>query len=60
MSDEKPKTKGQKAVGILLNTLAYAFFAVCIAALFLSVTAKKDSDGAVNLWGRQLRVVVSD
>lgn len=60
MSDEKPKTKGQKAVGILLNILAYAFFAVCIAALFLSVTAKKDSDGAVNLWGRQLRVVVSD
>lgn len=60
MSDEKPKTKGKKAVGIFLDILTYAFFAVCIAALFLSVTAKKDSDGAVNLWGRQLRVVVSD
>ncbi len=60
MSNDKPKTKAQKVIGIILNVLTYLFFAVCLIALVLSITAKRDVDGAVNVWGKQMRVVVSD
>ncbi len=60
MSNDKPKTKAQKVIGTILNVLTYLFFAICLIALVLSVTAKRDVDGAVNLWGKQMRVVVSD
>ncbi len=60
MSNDKPKTKAQKVIGIILNVLTYLFFAICLIALVLSVTAKRDVDGAVNLWGKQMRVVISD
>ncbi len=38
----------------------YIFFALCIFALVLSVAAKKDADGAVSIFGKQARIVVSD
>ncbi len=60
MSNDKPQTKTKKVLGIILNILTYLFFAICIFALVLSVTAKRDADGAVSLWGKQMRVVVSD
>ncbi len=60
MSNDKPKTRAQKIIGIILNVLTYLFFAICVIALVLSITAKRDADGAVSLWGKQVRVVISD
>ncbi len=60
MSNDQPQSKIRRVFRILFEILTYLFFALCICALFLSVTAKKDADGAVNLWGKQLRVVVSN
>lgn len=60
MSKEKPKTRAKKIIDIVLNVLTYLFFAICLVALVLSVTAKKDADGAVNLFGTQMRVVLSN
>ncbi len=55
-----PTTKAKKIVGIVLNVIMYIFFAFCIFALVLSVSAKKDADGAVSIFGKQVRIVVSD
>ncbi len=60
MTKEESKSKFKKIIGIILNVLTYLFFALCLVALILSVAAKKDADGAVSLWGKQMRVVVSD
>ncbi len=50
----------KKIGSIVLNVLMYLFFFVCIIALVLTVGAKRDVDGAVSLFGRQYRVVLSD
>ena len=61
MSDKvKKKIGAKKVISIVVNVLVYIFFAVCIAVLVLSVMAKKDSDGAVNIFGSQMRIVISD
>ncbi len=58
--ETKPKSKPKKILDITLNVITYLFFALCLVALVLSVAAKRDADGAVSLWGKQMRVVVSD
>lgn len=45
---------------VILNTLLYLFLAVCVVATVLTVWSKKDGDGAVELFGYQMRVIVSD
>ena len=61
MSDKvKKKIGAKKVISIVVNVLVCIFFAVCIAVLVLSVMAKKDSDGAVNIFGSQMRIVISD
>ncbi len=60
MANGKPRSKAKKVCSITLSVLTYIFFAICLVALVLSVTAKRDPDGAVNIWGKQLRVVRSD
>ena len=42
------------------NVVMYIFLAVCIASIFLTVFAKKDEDGTSELFGYQMRIVVSD
>ncbi len=60
MSNDKPKAKIQKVIGLILNILTYIFLAICLVVLVLSVAAKRDADGAVSICGKQLRVVISD
>ena len=38
----------------------YVFLAMCIFTVLLTVLSKKDTDGAANIFGYQLRVVTSD
>ena len=38
----------------------FIFLALCIAAVILTVFSKKDSDGASEIFGYQMRLVVTD
>ena len=54
------KFKMKKIGKIALNILLYIFLAICIFSVFLTVLSKRDSDGAAEVFGYQMRVVTSD
>ena len=54
------KAKIKKIGNIILNVLLYIFLAICIFAVFITVTAKRDIDGAAEIFGYQVRVVTSE
>ena len=54
------KEKIKKTGNIVLNVLLYVFLALCIFTVFLTVLSKKDSDGAAEVFGYQMRVVTSN
>lgn len=54
------KARVKKIGNIILNVLLYIFLAICIFSVFLTVFSKKDSDGAAEIFGYQMRVVTSD
>ena len=58
MSDKKQKIL--KIINIITNVLLYTFFVICMCLLSITILSKKDSDGAVNVFGHQLRVVISE
>lgn len=56
---EKTMTKAGKAFGIAVNILLIVFFVICVTALILSVSAKKSADGAIRLFGYEMRLVLT-
>ena len=56
MNKEKMKKIGKVAANVLL----YVFIAICLFSVFLTIFSKKDADGAAEIFGYQMRVVVSD
>ena len=54
------KAKIKKIVDIVLDVLLYMFLAACIFAVVVTVLSKKDSDGAAEVFGYQMRIVTSD
>lgn len=54
------KTRMSKIGRILSNVLIYLFLALCLFVVFLTVFSKRDSDGAAEVFGYQMRVVTSD
>lgn len=54
------KSKVKKIGNVIVNILLYIFLAICIFSVFMTVLSKKDSDGAAEILGFQMRVVVSD
>lgn len=54
------RARVKKIGNIVLNVLLYIFLAICIFSVFLTVFSKKDSDGAAEIFGYQMRVVTSD
>ena len=54
------KAKIRKIGKITLDVLLYIFLAICIFAVFVTVLSKRDSDGAAEVFGYQMRVVTSD
>ena len=54
------KAKIKKIGKIILDVLMYIFLAICIFAVVVTVLSKKDSDGAANIFGYQMRLVTSD
>ena len=56
MSKIKFKKIGKIAVSIFVGL----FLALCIFSVFVTLLAKKDSDGAARVFGHQMRIVTSD
>lgn len=54
------RVKVKKISQIALSVLMYAFLAICILSLLLTLFSKKDADGASEIFGYQMRVVVSN
>lgn len=54
------KSKLKKIGRIARDALLYLFLALCVAAVVLIVTSKKDIDGASELFGYQMRVITTD
>ena len=54
------KAKVKKIGKITLDILLYIFLAICIFSVLVTVLSKKDSDGAAEVFGYQMRVVTSD
>ena len=54
------KAKVKKIGKIVLDVLLYIFLAICIFAVFITVMSKRDSDGAAEVFGYQIRVVTSE
>lgn len=54
------KARIKKIGNIVLNVLLYVFLAICILSVFMTVLSKRDSDGAAEVFGYQMRVVTSD
>ena len=44
----------------LRDVIIFAFLIICIFSVFVTIVSKKDADGAADVFGYQMRVVVSD
>ena len=42
------------------DVIIFAFLLLCIFSVFVTIVSKKDADGAADVFGYQMRVVVSD
>ena len=49
----------KKIVSIAVNAVLYFFLALCIFSVFFTIFSKKDPDGAANIFGHQMRLVIS-
>ncbi len=54
------KRIAKKIVDVTLRSFTYVFFLFCMLALVLSISIKKDADGAATVFGRQMRIVATD
>lgn len=54
------KVKAKKIGKIALDVLIYIFLAICVFSVLVTVLSKRDSDGAAEVFGYQMRVVTSD
>lgn len=59
MSETKGKSKVKKVLSIIGNVLMWLFLALCLVMLIFAIVAKRSDDGAVNLFGREMRIVMS-
>ena len=49
----------RKALNIIFNVFVYAFVVLGIFAVMLTIFSKRDADGAINVFGMQMRIVIS-
>ena len=53
------ESKTKKIISIVLNTLLYLFMGLCVVSLLLVTLSKKKGDDAINVFGYQMRRVIS-
>lgn len=51
---------GAKIGRVIRDIIIYIFLAICVFSVLVTVLSKKDSDGAAEIFGYQMRVVTSD
>lgn len=56
----KMDKKAKKVIRITVNVLGYVFLALCMVLLIFAISSKKDPDGAVTVFGKQMRIVRSN
>jgi hypothetical protein len=49
----------KRIINIIVTVIVYTFFVCCIFCLVVAIVSKTSSDGAVNVFGKQMRIVVS-
>lgn len=54
------RTKYQKIGNIAGNIILYLFLAICVFSLIVTIFSRKERDGAVELFGYQMRIVSSN
>lgn len=54
------KMKLKKVGNVIMNVLLYIFIALCLFSVILTLFSKKDDDGAAEMFGYQMRIVISD
>ena len=54
------KAKAKKIGKIFLNIALYMFLLLCVFSVCITFFAKKDGDGAVQVFGHQMRIVTSE
>ena len=54
------KKKINKIGNFISNVVLYTFLVLCILVVGVTILSKRDSDGAAEIFGYQMRVVVSD
>jgi len=59
VSSPEQTSKKKKIVNIVLNVILYFFLALCVVAIVLTLVSKKDADGAVTVFGMQIRRVLT-
>lgn len=57
--EKSTKQKIITALQITGNVLMYLFFALCLFVLLLSIISKRDVDGAVEIFGYEMRIVLT-
>ena len=60
MEKVEKKSKVKKIFAIVRNVIFYIFLALCVFAVVVSLASKKDSTGAVSVFGHQMLFVQSD
>lgn len=56
--DEK-QTRLKKTLNVFLNIFVHTFVVLAAVTVIFTVSSKRDSDGAINVFGMQMRIVVS-
>ncbi len=57
---EEKNNAAKKVFNILTDVLVFAFVIIGAISLLLTITSKRDEDGAINVFGLQMRLVVSN
>ena len=58
-SKTKDKSKAKRVLSIIGNVFLWLFLALCLVMLIFSIVAKRSDDGAVNIFGHEMRLVLS-
>ena len=48
-----------KVLNVIFDVLVYAFVILAAMTVILTMASKRDADGAVNIFGMQMRIVIS-
>lgn len=49
----------KRIIGITVNVLIYVFFALCLCLLIFAISSKRSVDGATEMFGREMRIVLT-